>query len=205
MERPLLILSDAHLSKDYGSEISRGLAEILSRHRDAEVIFAGDIFDLSLDSAEVDPADSLNAAVAPHESTIEALRAHIALGGKVTFVPGNHDSSLSHKAATFQLRKLLGANDDRTIEFAPWFLRRDGVHIEHGHLYDPDCAPNHPLARPNPRSEGLGTALMRRFVAPNDALFLAHANQMTPISGLKIALDRWGIKLLRSRPPWLGR
>lgn len=192
MDRPLLILSDAHLSKDYGSEISSGLAELLPRYRDAEVVLAGDIFDLSLDSADTDPKESLEAAASPHGAALHALRTHVMGGGKVTFVPGNHDAALSHPALVPRLRSLLGAADERTVEVNPWFLRRDGVHIEHGHLYDPDCAPNHPLAEPNPHSEGLGTALMRRFVAPNDAFFFAHKNQTTLASGLKTAFDRWG-------------
>lgn len=192
MDHPLLILSDAHLSKDYGSEISCGLAEILPRFRDTEIVLAGDIFDLSLDSADTDPTASLEAAVAPHGAALDALRIHVKGGGRITFVPGNHDASLSHPKAKARLRSLLCAPDERTVDINPWFLRRDGIHIEHGHLYDPDCAPNHPLAEPNPRSEGLGTALMRRFVAPNDALFFAHANQTTLASGLKTAFDRWG-------------
>src|SRR5690606_10053702 len=59
-------------------------------------------------------------------------------------------------------------------------------------------APNHPLALPNPHREGLGTALMRRFVAPHDALFFAHKNQTTPIAGLRTAFEKWG-----SRAPWI--
>lgn len=192
MDHPLLILSDAHLSKDYGSDISDSLAELLPRYRDSEVILAGDIFDLSLDSADVDPGESLKAAISPHKRAVEALRRHVAGGGRLTFVPGNHDAALSHAKVASRLRNLFGARDDRTVEVNPWFLRRDGVHIEHGHLYDPDCAPNHPLAPPNARSEGLGTALMRRFVAPNEALFFAHANQTTLASALKTAFDRWG-------------
>ena len=194
MDHPLLILSDTHLSKDYGSHVSRGLAEILPSYRACEVILAGDIFDLSLDAAEVDPTDSLHAAAAPHHAAISALKLHVAHGGKVTLVPGNHDAALSHRSVESSIRNLLGASDDRTIEIAPWFLRRGDVHIEHGHLYDPDCAPNHPLARPNPHSEGLGTALMRRFVAPHNAHFYAHANQTTLASGLKTAFERWGAR-----------
>src|SRR5690606_8448402 len=133
-------------------------------------------------------------ALAPHDKAVEALRAHVARGQKVTLVPGNHDAGLNNEKWARELRRKLNAPDDRCVEIAPWFIRRGNVHIEHGHLYDPDCANNHPLADHNPLSEGLGTALMRRFVAPHDALFFAHANQTTMTSGVTKAFKKWGPK-----------
>lgn len=192
MDRPLLILSDTHLSRDYGSPVARDLARLLERNANAEVILNGDILDLSLDPADRDPAESLHSALAPHDAFVEALSAHVNRGGKLTLVPGNHDAGLSELEQHEFLRKTLHAPNRDCVEVSPWFIRRDGVHIEHGHLYDPDCAPNHPLADSNARSEGLGTALMRRFVSPNDAIHFAHANQVTPASGLKQAFDQWG-------------
>lgn len=194
MDRPLLVLSDTHLSRHYGSPIADDLARLFRENSDAEIILNGDILDLSLDPAELPPADGLHAAMAPHPTFVAALTTHIAGGGKLTFIPGNHDASLSTQAQVEQLKRALNAPSDACLEVQPWFARRDGVHIEHGHLYDPDCAPNHPLADPNPRSEGLGTALMRRFISPNDAHFFAHANQITPSSGLKMAFDKWGFR-----------
>lgn len=194
MERPLLLLSDTHLSRQYGEPVGAALARVIRAYPDCEVVLAGDIFDLSLDHPDVPAADSLAAALAPHEQAVKALRAHVARGQKVTLVPGNHDAGLNNANLIEELKRQLQAPDDRCVEIAPWFIRRGGVHIEHGHLYDPDCANNHPLAQHNARSEGLGTALMRRFVAPHDALFFAHANQTTLSSGLRTAFRRWGPK-----------
>src|SRR5690606_38090528 len=134
--------------------------------------------------------ESLSAAFTPHTSVIAVLREHVGRGQKLTIIPGNHDSGLHGAAQLRALRTLLGATDERTVEVASWFIRRGAVHVEHGHLYDPDCANNHPLGLPNAHSEGLGTSLMRRFVAPNDALFLAHKNHMTLTSGLKTAFQQ---------------
>jgi UDP-2,3-diacylglucosamine pyrophosphatase LpxH len=197
MERPLLLLSDTHLSRQYGESVGDSLALVIRAYPDCEIVLAGDIFDLSLDEASVPLSQSLAEALAPHEKTVDALSAHVARGQKVTLIPGNHDAGLQGDDQVRQLRSQLQAADDRTVEVASWFIRRGRVHIEHGHLYDHDCANNHPLALPNPRSEGLGTALMRRFVAPNDALFFAHANQTTISSGLRTAFDRWGTKAPR--------
>lgn len=193
MERPLLLLSDTHISRDYGSAVSRDLARLIGRYPDAELVLNGDVIDLSLDSAQTCPRESLALGLAPHPELVQSLRNHVQAGGKVTLLPGNHDASLSATDSIALLKETLQPPNDANLEVSPWFCRRDNVHIEHGHLYDPDCAPNHPLADANPRSEGLGTALMRRFVSPNDALFFAHANQTTPASGLKTAIEKWGL------------
>src|SRR5690606_21193980 len=69
-------------------------------------------------------------------------------------------------------------------EVSPWFVRRGGVHIEHGHLWDRDNAPLHPLDDWSAATEPLGVALMRRFVARRGALEFAHAHDTTPVAGL---------------------
>lgn len=194
MERPCLILSDTHLSRDHGQSTGKALGRLVAEHRGAELILAGDIFDLSLDPARVPLESSTDAALAAHPEFRDALRAHTAGGGKITLVPGNHDAALTNPSGVSALRRALGTPDDRQVEVSSWFLRRDGVHIEHGHLYDPDNSFAHPLADHSPRTEPLGTALMRRFVAPNDAIFFAHAHRTTPASGLRMTIEKWGAR-----------
>src|SRR5690606_16338269 len=70
------------------------------------------------------------------------------------------------------------------LEVSPWFVRRGSVHVEHGHLYDPDNAPSHPLAPWSIATEPLGIALTRRFLAPNGVFAFAHAHETTPLAGL---------------------
>jgi UDP-2,3-diacylglucosamine pyrophosphatase LpxH len=194
VNQPLLILSDAHISRDYGQTCGDQLAALVRQHPDCELVLAGDIFDLSLDAADTCPQQSLEQALHPHQRLLDSLRDHVRGGSKVTLVPGNHDASISHDRIERTLRQRLHVPQDESLEVCAWFARRGDLHIEHGHLYDPDCAPNHPLSDPNPRSEGLGNALMRRFVSPNDALIFAHAHQTTPVSGLKTAFEKWGVR-----------
>lgn len=191
MGQPLVILSDAHLSRAYGQHSGEKLAAVVAEHRDCELILAGDIFDLSLEGANVGIESGLDAALAPHQNLLSNLSKHVQRGNKITFIPGNHDATMAEDGGDSLRRHLKPLSDD-CVEVSPWFVRRGDVHIEHGHLYDPDCANNHPLAKPNPRSEGLGTALMRRFISPNDALAFAHANQTTPAEGLYRAFLEWG-------------
>lgn len=188
----MLVLSDVHLSRNYGENAGHGLAALLASHRDCEIVLAGDVLDLTLDSAMTPVAQSISGAISPHIQLREALRDHVRAGGRLSFIPGNHDSNLAEPTALSHLRHLLKAENDHTVQLYPWFLRRGDIHIEHGHLYDPDCAPNHPLSDPNPSHEGLGNALMRRFVAPNNAFLFAHKNQTTMSSGVTEAFKHWG-------------
>jgi UDP-2,3-diacylglucosamine pyrophosphatase LpxH len=120
-----------------------------------------------------------------------ALQAHLARGRSIHFVAGNHDAWLSDDAAAPLLRSLLKPQRAEQVQVHRWFYRVGSVHIEHGHLYDRDNSFPHPLGGFDPRTEPLGTALMRRFVAPNEAYFFAHAHRTTPAGGLLLTLKTW--------------
>jgi hypothetical protein len=92
-------------------------------------------------------------------------------------------------------RSLLSAlelSSEAPLFVCPWFVRRGGVHIEHGHVYDPDNAPLHPLAPWSPLTEPLGVALTRRFLVPCGALSLVHAHETTPLAGLARVMRLFG-------------
>ena len=80
-----------------------------------------------------------------HGELALALREHLRGGAGVTLIAGNHDAA----AATPEMRRRcfcsLELVDEAKLEVSPWFVRRGRVHLEHGHLYDPDNAPAHPL------------------------------------------------------------
>ncbi len=80
------------------------------------------------------------------------------------------------------------------LEIAPWFVRRAQVHIEHGHFYDPDNAPAHPLAEWSPETEPLGIAITRRFVRPSGAYHFSHAHDTTPLAGIAKAFRVYGAR-----------
>jgi predicted phosphodiesterase len=194
VSEPMLVLSDVHLSRKYGDTAGQRLAELVSSHPECEIVLAGDVLDLTLDAIEVPLSQSIMTALAPHQELGRALRQHTQGGGRLSLVPGNHDSALAYSTAVLHLRSYFQLQNDHTLQVYPWFLRRGEIHIEHGHLYDPDCAPNHPLADPNSSHEGLGNALMRRFVAPNDAYLFAHKNQTTMSSGISVTIETWGVR-----------
>jgi hypothetical protein len=85
-------------------------------------------------------------------------------------------------------------DDTFPLRVEPWWLRRAGLHLEHGHIWDPDNAPIHPLANSIYKHEPLGIALTRQVLAPTGAFLFAHAHQTTPLAGLKRALSELGLR-----------
>jgi predicted phosphodiesterase len=194
LERPLVIVSDVHLSHAGTREKGDALAALVRQHTDAEIILNGDIFNLSLDPPGADPQRSMLDMLEPETELREALRAHVTAGRKLSFLPGNHDASLADPRTREALLSWLGLGQNAPLEVGAWFLRRGNVHVEHGHAYDPDNAPTHPLCVPSPRSEPLGVALTRRFLAPHRAFDFAHATEITPLEALLRALRVFGTR-----------
>jgi len=69
----------------------------------------------------------------------------------------------------------------------PWFVRAGGLHIEHGHFYDPDNSPAHPLIHGAP---SLGVHFSSEFIRPTGAHRYLQANDQTPLE-LFLAAFTW--------------
>jgi UDP-2,3-diacylglucosamine pyrophosphatase LpxH len=196
--QPLVVLSDVHLSAAGRGEVARDLAELVRQHPGHELILAGDVFDLSTEPQGRDVPASVAQMLRAHSELGLALREHLRGGANVTLIAGNHDAA----AATPEVRRVLLGSlelaDEAKLEVSPWFVRRGRVHLEHGHLYDPDNAPAHPLSPWSCETEPLGVALTRRFLAPSGALMFAHAHETTPAEGLLRAFRTFGL-----RAPWV--
>jgi predicted phosphodiesterase len=193
---PLAIASDVHLVQ-HGSETSaRRLGKLLEAHAGHEVVLAGDIFNLSLDAPSRDPAESVQSIVARYPELVDALKQHLTNGHALTLIGGNHDAGVVTRGTRERLLALCGVGVGARLAIEPWFIRRGDVHIEHGHVYDPDNAPAHPLAAWSPETEPLGISLTRRFLSPHDAFTFAHAHHTTPLQGLVHAF-----KTFRGRAP----
>jgi hypothetical protein len=180
-----------------GSERSASrLARLIRGHAGHEIVLAGDIFNLSIDAPSRDPAASVRDTVANYPDLSGALRDHLTAGHGITFIGGNHDAGIVTRGTRERLLELCGLNGDAHLAIEPWFIRRGGVHVEHGHVHDPDNAPAHPLAVCSPETEPLGVSLTRRFLSPHDAFTFAHAHHTTPLQGFTHA-----IKTFRGRAP----
>ena len=195
---PLAIASDVHLAQSGSALSAERLAKLLEMHAGHEVVLAGDIFNLSLDAPSRDPAESVQSIVAQYPELVRAIARHLTAGHALTLIGGNHDAGVVSRGTRERLLTLCGVSDTARLSIEPWFIRRDDVHIEHGHVYDPDNAPAHPLAAWSPETEPLGISLTRRFLAPHDAFTFAHAHHTTPLQGLKHAFQTF-----RGRAPWM--
>lgn len=191
---PALLLSDVHLAPGARQSASLDLARLMGRHPGAGIYLVGDIFDLSCTPPGGRPGRTLTEILDAHPDFVRAARQHLSEGGRLSFVLGNHDADLVEPAVAAVLRAALRPNSESQLQILPWFCRHGDVHIEHGHVYDPDCAPSHPLAPHDPKHEGLGTALVRRFLLPSAALELAHAHETSPRQALAVALRKWGFR-----------
>jgi predicted phosphodiesterase len=195
LERPLVVVGDVHLTHGGNPETGRALARLVESHAGAEILLNGDIFNLSLDAPERDAFESIFTLLGAEPELRAALRSHLSEAGRLTVVPGNHDAALAAAGFRERLAAWLELAPTAPIELSPWFVRRGVIHVEHGHAYDPDNAPTHPLVLPTASTEPLGVALTRRFVAPNHAFDFAHATEITPVEALVRAAKAFGLRM----------
>ncbi len=177
-----------HLSVEPRPAIAGALCEWIAAHDGCEIIAGGDWFEFSA-VVEGDAPAMWRRVCAANPEVIAALRRHTARGGRLTLLAGNHDAPLC--AAADEVICTLGP---ARCSVESWFVRRGDVHVEHGHLWDRDNAPLHPLADWSHATEPLGIALMRRFVARSGALDFAHAHDTTPVKGLARAFRLYGVR-----------
>ncbi len=144
------------------------LLEALTRdvpNVDFELVLDGDIFDFDVPRpdgrddtphTEGDAARRIDRILDDHPVFVTSLAKLVSRGHRVVFVSGNHDVQLAFAAVRERvLARLESVSADLTrgaavgvrarVLFRAWFHRtRDGIHIEHGHMYDPYCATRYP-------------------------------------------------------------
>lgn len=134
---------------------------------DFELVLNGDTFDFDDPCAAEAPMTEAAAAACvgrildEHPVLVEALARVVFAGHRVVFVAGNHDVQLAFpKVRACIVERIADAARRATPDHGPaarlrevrprvlfraWFHRtRDGLHIEHGHQYDPYCAVRFP-------------------------------------------------------------
>ena len=179
-----LVLGDLHLSSHTPAAVGTDLVALLAQSRGSRVVFAGDFFDLSAETPR--PALALEHGFAAHPEVARALAEHLERG-EIVWLAGNHDSEAWPSAA--DVARALGVTGEAAgrMRVSPWFFRQGALHVEHGHLFDPDNAPAHPLASARGT---LGVHFVEEFIAKTGAFAYLNANDKTP---LELFLDafRW--------------
>jgi hypothetical protein len=192
MSRRTVVLGDLHLTRYTPRAVTGDLARLLGAHPGARVVVAGDLFDLSADDPRARRDHAVERAIAAHPVARAALAEHVDRGGELWLCGGNHDAEVGAEGYDGTLAGALGiAPEARArVRTTPWFFRDGDVHIEHGHLYDPDNAPAHPLVMGEP---SLGVHFVEEFIAPTGAHRYLNANDGTPL------------KLFLSSFTWYGK
>jgi len=188
-----IILGDLHLVRGTPAKVIDDLLELILAHAGARLVFAGDLFDLSADHPGVNKARALSDAISQQPRVRRALAEHVDGGGALWTVGGNHDAAIGDPKHVDVLRSSLGlsaANGER-VRSTPWFFREGGLHIEHGHLYDPDNATTHPLVT---GVRSLGVHFVEEFIAPTGAFRYLNSNDGTPLELLLSAFKWYGVR-----------
>lgn len=190
--RRTLVVGDLHLRGDGDREPARALAALLSRDQTADVVFAGDSLDLAAEPAAT-AARAAEQILASSPELASALADRAARGVRTTFIAGNHDAAIAHPDTTAAIHRALGlrAQDRAHVATESWFHRaNDTIHIEHGHVFDPDGAPTHPLA-PVARDD-VGISILRGFIVPVRGHFLVAHNAEAPLPLLMRVIRTYG-------------
>ncbi len=192
------MVGDLHLRLDGDPGPGRALATLLAHEPDATLVLAGDALDLAAEPAHAGEAARRTLRGAPELCAALAERA--GRGVRTVFVAGNHDAEIARGDTRDALCAALGLEraDRAKIVVEPWFHRLAGgaVHVEHGHVFDPDGAPTHPLA-PVARDD-VGIAILRKFIVPVDGHFLVAHNAEAPLPLLMRVIRTYG-----PRAPWV--
>lgn len=187
-DQHVVVLSDVHLSANLQPERERAVCQALARHPGLDVVFLGDLFEFS-SSRAVDPGVALGDMARANPALVAAIRQHTQTGARVFMVCGNHDAELANIGP--HVTEVFGRN----TRVVPWCLQLGSVHLEHGHSFDRDNAPLHPLATHARAHESLGAALMRSVVVELDVRALAHAHDLTPSRALVAGVRTLGWRL----------
>jgi UDP-2,3-diacylglucosamine pyrophosphatase LpxH len=189
-QRRTVVLADLHLVRQTPRAVTDDLARLVAAHPGSRVVVAGALFDLSSESPWMPRPRALREALSAHPAARAALAEHVDRGGELWLAGGNHDAEVGAPDfdALIDTLGVSGAARCR-IRTTPWFFRDGAIHIEHGHLYDPDNAPAHPLVV---GQRSLGVHFVEEFIAPTGAHRYLQANDQTPLSLFLSAFTWYG-------------
>jgi len=184
-----IVFGDVHLTTRTPLAVGADLARLFAEHPGERIVACGDLFDHSADRPDLSAEEGMRAALDRHPVVREAMARHLEGGGSFWLVAGNHDRDVGapHFRGVIAGALGLGADAAARVRTTPWFFREGALHLEHGHLYDEDNAPEHPLIDGSP---SLGVHFVRSFIAPTGAFAYLQANDDTPLS-LFLAAFRW--------------
>ncbi len=194
-----IVVGDLHLRSGGERAAADALVEVLRGAPDSPLVLAGDGLDLAAEPVET-PAEAVEHTLGTAPELCRLLAERASRGVATTFVAGNHDQAVTRPDVLRAIHDLLGLDGEHRahVRSEPWFTSLAGglVHVEHGHVFDPDSAPSHPLA-PEHRDD-VGICLLRDFIVPIDGYQFVHRNAEPPLPLLMRVFRTYGPKA-----PWV--
>lgn len=191
-----LVVGDLHLRAAGDQKASRALVGLLAREPTADIVFAGDSLDLAAESSPT-PGAAASHILESAPEVARAIAERAARGVHTVFIAGNHDAAIAHPETEAAIHHALGLSPEHRAQVTTqsWFHRlgegaSPTIHIEHGHVFDPDGAPTHPLA-PVARDD-VGISILRRFIVPVSGHFLVAHNAEAPLPLLMRVIRTYG-------------
>jgi len=141
----VLVVGDLHLHRGADPAVARDLARLLrQQERPGRLVLNGDVFDLDRVAGEPGAGVGAELAVARvacilecFPGLVDGLSGWLAGGGRIVWLPGNHDAEVCRPEVRELLREWLGTAGDELC-FESEAFRERGLHVEHGHQRDPD-------------------------------------------------------------------
>src|SRR5262245_24019275 len=118
-----LVLGDVHLTRDSSRAVASDLARFVAAHPGARLVFAGDLFDLSVAAPKRGRRTAIAEVLEAHASLRVALARHVEQDGSLWLVGGNHDADLGGDGGGDALVVALGASAAARsrVRVSPWF------------------------------------------------------------------------------------
>jgi hypothetical protein len=175
-----LVLADLHLTRETPRPVGDDLALLVAAHPGARIVFLGDLLDLPASLPRQPHRQAVAELLAAQPAARAALGRHLDTGGELWLLGGNHDAEVGTAGFAGRFVAALGASSGAAarVRTSPWFLREGALHLEHGHFYDPDNAPAHPLVN---GASSLGVHFVEEFIAPAGAHHYLQVNDRTPL------------------------
>jgi hypothetical protein len=186
-----VVLADLHLVRDHLGAVSGEVAALVRANPGARIVFAGDLFDLPASHPRLTGARAVREVLGVHVELCRALAIHVDQGGELWLLGGNHDAEIGAGELREGFLDALGPTlaGRARVRISPWFFRDGAVHFEHGHHYDPDNAPGHPLVLGR---ASLGVHFVEQFIAPTGAHHYLQTNDDTPLKLFVASFTRYG-------------
>ena len=139
-----LVVSDLHLHAGSDPAVAEDFARLLDRNPADLLVINGELFDLDRVVGEKRAGIGSGQAAARVARILDefpgvtaGLQGWLARGGRIVWLPGNHDAEICLPSVRQELRNRLESTAG-SIQFEDQAYSENGVHIEHGHQHDPD-------------------------------------------------------------------